>query len=198
MDPIELCKRGSDEIVAYACSKCGTVVGSARQHGDAAREVAATHCGPWICRVCGVEHDWSHQTICHDCWAKSRAEREAERDAKCFATATKLSAAEYDGWVSDGDEGFWSSVEDAIDHYDGEDLDCPEWLWACRRVPLHADADGVIEHALEDHYEDAADQIDDTDVARLQVALDAWCESIGIESWETDYSRAVRLPEVER
>ena len=174
-DPIELCKRGTAEIVAYACGTCGSVVGSTLVHGDAAHAIAATHCGPWICRVCGVEHDWSHQTICHDCWAKSRAEREAERDAKCFATATKLSAAEYDGWVSDGDEGFWSSVEDALDHYDG-----------------------VIEHALEDHYEDAADQIDDTDVARLQVALDAWCESIGIESWETDYSRAVRLPEIER
>ena len=91
-DPIELCKRGTAEIVAYACGTCGSVVGSTLVHGDAAHAIAATHCGPWICRVCGVEHDWSHQTICHDCWRKSRAEREAERDAKCFATATKLSA----------------------------------------------------------------------------------------------------------
>lgn len=191
--PIELCKRGTDEVIAYACPKCGVVAGSVRTHGDSARELAERHCGPWTCRVCGGEHDWSYQTICRDCWRASQAERSAACDTKRYEAAAKVPAASYDGWVSNGDEGFWPSVGDAIDEYEDSGAVVPAWLWTCERVPLRMHADQIIESALEDHHEDAADNISGADEARLQATLDAWCESVGVESWQTDYSRVVVL-----
>jgi len=190
-EPIELCERGSDEIVAYACGKCGSVVGSTSMHGDVAREMASRHCGPWLCRVCGVEHDWSHQTICHDCWRKSRAEREAERDEARFAKATHVAAAEYDGPVADGDEGFWQTIGDAVDELEDDGGEVPAYFWACTEDALKLDANGIIESALEDHHEDAGENISGKDECRLQALLDEWCDTVNVTTWNVDYSRAV-------
>jgi hypothetical protein len=189
-NPIELCKRGTDEIVAYAGAKCGAVVGSARTHGDAAREIAENHCGPWTCRVCGNEHDWSHQRICRSCWNKQDAERRVRADAERRAKATEIPAAQYDGWVTNGDK-FWPDVNAMLD--DVEEGKEPAWVWGCKCVPFHIDAGWIIEGALEEHHKDAGDAISNTDVERLQKMIDQWCNGMGIESWEPDYTRVVLL-----
>lgn len=171
---IRLTKLGTDEVVAHACGKCGSVCYN---------EYAASQCcEPCICK-CGAVCDrpW---TACQACRDRKKSEIEAER----FEAAEKVAWESYDGPVWDGDD-FYSTVEDYADGHD----EMPRYLWAAKTRDLKLDASAVIDSALETQgfgYE-AGDWI--VDESGLQRMLDEWAGKQDIEAWDVDYSRAVLL-----
>jgi hypothetical protein len=177
-DPIALCKKGSDEVVAYACGKCGVVAASVLTHGEAALQEAVEHCGPWFCDKCGSEK--RSRFNCWHCIDVGVKEREREQMDKAVDVTTT-----YDGPVHDGDDAFWSSPDAASD-----DIDGPTWMYACDELRLSLDASRILEMALEgEHHEDAYEHI--VGEKELQEFLDSWCAKQTLVTWISDTSRKV-------
>lgn len=57
--------------------------------------------------------------------------------------------------------------------------------------PMAFDASAIIEHALDDHHEDAYEEIGSKGFDELQRYLDGWVKRWGITSYEPDYSTAI-------
>lgn len=183
-EPIPLCRQGTDEVIAYACGKCGTVTSSVRNHGDEALQLAEDHCGPWWCTKCGEEKT---RFNCWNCINAASRERDKnasrERDKKRLEEAEDVTAS-YSGPVSDDNTHFWPAPEEAAC-----DIDAPAWLYTCTVSRLSLDARNILESALEDHHDNAWEELLGED--ELQKLLDAWCEKQTMETWTTDYSRKV-------
>ena len=127
---------------------------------------------------------------------ETREEKEARLDRETFDKATKIDAKDYTGWVSCSLcwNGYFKSVDEVIVYCAENDLPRPKFVWACTSTPLKLDASDIIDAALEDHHEDARDNISDADEQRLQAFLDEWTAAQGIVSWSEDNTRAVMLP----
>ncbi|MFC3059649.1 hypothetical protein [Paenirhodobacter populi] len=156
MNVRELTFRGEDKAVLYACGVCGSLFSSkvyacADELAHAtARQAAEECCAPCHC-ACGVVIE-KYYTACTDCRERHRLER-----------ATIIT--DYTGPVqSDAVTGEWgegySSDEDTLREYcKGYDEKLPAYCWPCKASPLRLDLDSILESALEDQHEDAAEQI---------------------------------------
>lgn len=190
-EPIALVNKAKPdaEPLAYACGKCGLVFGP--QYEDAARQ----HCWPKVCE-CGAECDQQYYTRCSACMQKKARERQQDLVEK----AQKVSYIDYDApvFVEDEEghpvgcrEGFFMSVDEAIEWLGDEDpKDVPDkfFVWGSTPVSFSTDANWIVESMLEDHYEDAGENISDADIKELQKLLDDWCEKQHIESFTQTHS----------
>lgn len=158
---IELCAKGTDRVIAYACGTCGIV---------ATDREAATIChGPNPCTSCGRHVDAHYRTLCSDCRMAGWADDASRRVQDAIENATLVALADYGHeWVCtdvDGNERHYLPVSDAVEQGIA-------WAWAV--TPLGwptLDADEIVADALTDHPEDA---IYSVDTASLQEAIDAW------------------------
>jgi hypothetical protein len=200
-EPIELTKRGSDEIVAFACATCHIVAASTKGFGgdiEAARKAASRHCGPFECATCGAHVRNAYDTACGAC----SFERDRVREEAQFAKATPIDPETYTGMVFDpstrlGDEGFCGSYEEAVQEahdLDSEDGEVP-YVYAC--VPEGfgtIDAYDLVSNHLEheEHSQDAYEQVIDLD--ELNAFLKTWCaKQTAVVSWWPDYSRVLMI-----
>lgn len=187
-----------EEVIAYACGKCGEVCagigkGPGMFHAESGFDFAKRHCGPWICKTCGEEHDRKHQPTCRKCFDEAWAKKCAEKEAKRFEKAEKIT--EYDGLVycevaSSGD-GYFHSVQDLIDHCECEDIDVPSYAWACTAFKPQINVVDMFEQALDEHHEGC--ELDCTE--ELAKYVEQWNAKQTGTSWMTDYSRAVLIDE---
>jgi hypothetical protein len=179
---LELVLKGGDpeKTVAVACSECRLVALN--------EQVAQQCCRPRVC-PCGVEIDkrrgW---TACDDCRAKTRAEEEKVR----FNKAAKVHARDYTGRMiySEGFQEFFT-LDDYADRNECDDIESEEYVWGTVSTGISIDAESVVESALDDHHEDAYDQIVNVDC--LQDAIDAWIAEQDVETFYADYNTAVVL-----
>lgn len=74
--------------------------------------------------------------------------------------------------------------------------DWPESIDVCEPYPLVLDVMDVLENALQDHYEDAADRISNADYKELQKSLDVFCKKVDIVSWEPDGETQVLVSDI--
>lgn len=172
------------EPLAYACGKCGIVFGPDQE------ELARQHCRPNICE-CGAKCDQQYYTRCSACMQKKARERQQSLAEK----AQKISHVDYDApvFVEDAEghsvgcrEGFFMSVDEAIEWLgdeDPEELPSKVFVWGSTPVSFQTDATWIVESMLEEHYEDARDNISGEDIKELQKLLDGWCEKQHIESY---------------
>lgn len=129
----------------------------------------------------------------------------SRRDKERFAKATKVSAADWKGWVTDGDD-YYESVDDYVDRWIsgmGYSLpteltvdDFPKYLWTAKpeQIIQATDVADVFENQMEDRgWEDCS--VDDLEgVADLQAALDRFvAANAAIISHRMDYSTAILL-----
>lgn len=198
IEPIALTKAGTAEVIAYACGKCGTVAGSALLHGDQARRWAEECCGPRRC-ACGALFRYRGYIACKPCHDREASERDAKAEAVAVASAKqRVPWAEYSGTFvySDGlgpSDGYFPNLGELADYLASEELACPTHVWGCGSYGLHMDAAGTIESALEDHHEDAGDNIGSDDEKALQALLDAWCSTAGVLTYRPDYDTLIEL-----
>ena len=103
--------------------------------------------------------------------------RATRRDAELFEKAEKVDAADWDGWVSEGDT-YHSSVDDWLDdwasrHEPGDDL--PTHVWAAEpEMVLGAglDIEDVLQNAIENRGWEDCDSSCFAGTTELQAALD--------------------------
>lgn len=189
MDGFDLVRAGTCEPVAAACGKCGKVhlpmiyVATPDRAMAAARQAADECCVPRKCEDCGgdTERSW---LVCGDC----REKRERAKSRERFEAATVVP------WDNEAGAVLYDEEHDRwiIDVEDAEDADPPtRYAYATNPRPLTINGEDLIERELEEHYDDAADQISAPERAELQEFLDGWCQRTGIVSYFPDYSRVV-------
>lgn len=195
--PIALVKQGTDKVIAYACGKCGQVVGSVKDSGDVnAHERAVEHCGPWTCKTCGKEHDRPHQYLCHQCFTEASWKRDAAREMERLLVANKVH--EWDGPVycealSNWNEGFFENPAMLIEVCNDEGRDVPAYVWTCTSVSPSVDFDSCREQALDDHWEGAYL----VDEMELHAFLEQWNQKQTSETWYPNYKRALVLSQAD-
>lgn len=187
MEVRELTLKGESDPKLYACGKCGQVyspkIYAAREEVShaAARCAAEECCKPRFCK-CGVELDapWA---ACAPC-----------RERIMLAKATVIDAAEYKGPVMAKCEGEWgggysSDVAAMVEscHDAGEPV--PAYCHPCTSQPLRLDPDSLLEQAVDDMHEDAADQIVDAD--GLITFINEWNEKQTCTSYYEDRTRVI-------
>jgi hypothetical protein len=186
------------QVVAWACGTCGRV----HMH-----ESNAAYChGIKKCEDCGIEmsHDRTY-TACDACLAKHEIAKEKER----FDKAEKLTSEEYIKSVSrdvvycenvhadvghgDMGEDYWSSIDELECACADAGVTLPDYVYACTEHVPFIDASNVVEHALEDTYENAVDDVPDAQLAVLQKFLDTWWRATGIVYYSEDPKRVIVL-----
>lgn len=188
METIELTKKGHDDVVAYACGKCGTVAATAT-HADRC-------CVPHTCSVCGgpTERSWLK---CREC----RDKESTAKDQQLYDAATKVPLSDYDHEYvclhPYGDETSYRLVDDVVtDNEEApDDAEHVDWAWACSVLPWpRLNAQDMMEAALEDeHPEDAIEWLD---IDELQKLLDHWMDAQPQgQFYIVDTSRIVLFPD---
>ena len=164
----------------WACGTCRTV------HG--CETTAASCCEPPSCSSCG-EATEKGRTRCRTCMS---AHFDAIEKAR-WETARKIPPSEYAGhlvWSDDYDE-FFDDLDCLVDRWlDDERTGVPR-VYACRPFGLRWEAYRILDHALDEHHEEAVDSIPDGAMTELQAALDAWASRFGPTSYEPDRSVAI-------
>lgn len=184
--PIELFVRSGKSAGVWACGTCRVIYGNL--------DAAAMCCAPRTCD-CGVtfsKEDWPY-TCCRPCKAK----HDEERAQAQWDQAEKITEAQARGQVYDDDHGeFHADIDAFLDwledaQHEHEDPDMRPRVYACTLSGLHYSAEHAIDSMLEDHHEDARDELGEDACAQLQAMLDVWCAAQGVRSWDPDYSRAI-------
>lgn len=186
------------EVVAFACRECRTIVASNATHSslEEAEKYANTHANPPPCRECGTPRKFAYgyQNPCSVCSHRRFEEQQQKREEELFEKADKVRMSDWKGHcLTDGDERFFFDLDEALDHYDSRGVARPKYLWDCDPDPMTMAADGILEHALSEHHEDAIDRIPQSEIDRLQKYLDRWCKKQKVESWYMNNKTAVLL-----
>jgi len=174
---IELFVQDGTPAGVWYCPKCKRVGGDLGQVEQC--------CEPRICE-CGAECERSW-TSCQDCRDKrSRERRDATWNA---AELIPLGAAEHllcpeDGErLVDHDEAIRMAEEDGVTRF-----------YDTKPTELRLNAGDILEHAVEEWYEDAYTQmVYHGAVKSLQAVLDAWHEEHPHRCWFEDNARKVDL-----
>ena len=119
-----------------------------------------------------------------------------KREAERFSKAEKVS--DCDGWIFwDGtghNDGFFPSVEELLEHLEGEEMVPPPYVWTCKRIPFVANIfDRTIDCIADNAYDDW--EISSlSGVKEFKEAVDAF-ETANTHqvSWEPDYTVALLL-----
>ena len=173
-EPLKLVVEGSEQnsVVAYACGVCGLVCLN--------EQYACQHCAERICD-CGKSIEQKMYTTCPAC----HIQHSRERTQKQIDKAKKISWEDWDDPVyCEGiEDDYFVDVDELLEVLElipEEERPKPFVVWACSKRGIELDAESIIERTLEEHHEDAQDDID---VESLQVQLDLWCAKQSVESW---------------
>lgn len=199
MNPIPLTKQGTNEVILYACGRCGHVHNPRIYSGPKDKalpfaEFQATKC----CET----------NVCKDCGAKLRHRRERFR-TRCVVCSTKprQEPSEILDEIPDGYNGmfywngeYYQDLEYLECDYDPEDM--PEYVYlttACKFRPLDIGdmLDNHLEGDLPDNCDSACDLLSGFD--ELYDAVKKFNETNAgvVISYFQDHKRAVRVPKPE-
>lgn len=191
MNAVTLLMPNKEPANVWMCQECHFLT-TTRQDRDP-QAVAERCCQPRPCGdSCGTMLAPAHvYTVCEPC----RKKREQAQEFKRFEAATKLTPAEYNGPVFDRNENFYQTIDDFYDNMSDE---CEwhttyTWVWCAEEVAFKPDADRMLENALQDHHEDAYDQIDANHINALHDFVKTWAAATKIFSYEQDYRRVVLI-----
>lgn len=193
MNAVEL-NIGDKPCGVWMCEKCRRLNGS--YMGGDAKAMAERCCRPYICTGgCGAELPYEkHRMRCDDCCRKDQQAKEL----KAYENAKKLKPSEWDGPVFDRNDNFFMSLDDYFERYhDDEDVREEQqegtWVWCAREIKFSPSVDNMIENALDNHHEDAADRISTAEMKELEDFVAAWAEKTGVISYEPDGKSVVLI-----
>lgn len=186
MDPVQLRHPDGTPADAWACGKCRKVLAAIATQDDWPRQQAKRCCEPPRCPDCEAAVSGYFDHRCGVCRAKREAAAEAER----FAKATKITPTDY---PPDRPVFFVNGKYRPLGEIDLEYDPPGDYVWATREVKFEPCVDGMIENALDDHHEDARQEITDEEMTELTDFVAKWAEGTGVRSYEVDYTRAIVL-----
>jgi DNA-directed RNA polymerase subunit RPC12/RpoP len=189
MNVRELVFRDSTETALYACGECGKIYSPAiymapadRAH-KAAREMAENCCKPKACEDCGAElaHNY-YMTVCRSCSERRQVRR---------ATAIP----DYYGWIQqDGPhgpygDGYWPDLDEYLQACEDSEVEPEPYVWCCTATRFKLDAGQILEAALEEHYEDAYEDVIDGE--ELEEFIKRWNAKQTLVTYYVDHTRLV-------
>lgn len=186
LDSIPAFTLGSPIPCGWVCPVCGLL----------GNDFAQWHCQPRPCERCGDKPE-PHRIYCKQCEPVRAAEQALEQVRK----ATPIPPSEHTGVVwwpnttagtMNGD-GYFHDIAELRDHCTEHDLTPPPFVYPCEKRRPTSDADHVIENALDEFHESAADQISPEALKGLQTALDDFWSESGVEGWFPDTTRVIFL-----
>lgn len=173
------------KAVLYACGVCGVCYSPKSVGLKNAIEVAEQCCAPNHCRGCGVEVEkW--RVLCVSCNERARLRKAVHIEDRHWTDPVHLDGL-FGGWG----EGYFSDTDDLRQSCEDYDVPVPAYCWPCTSAPLRLDPESLLERAVDDMHEDAADQIVDAD--GLCEFIEAWNAKQTCVSWYPDMSRVVVL-----
>jgi len=151
-------------------------------------EMVEQCCEPIICSVEGCENTCKkHWTVCEECRIRRRQERCNSVWNK--ATLIELSDAQHLLCPEDGDRLVCHDTAITMAEEDGVTR-----FYDTSETPLRLHAEAILEHAVDDWYEDAYSELAHAGaVESLQKVLDSWCEENPHSCWFEDNARKVDL-----
>ena len=170
---------GEAKTSAYVCGICHIPTST--------YESAKRCCEHHFCKQCGKDLGIkNYYAFCNDCIEKNRFEQSET------VQTTELP-------VSDDGELYFETISDAIDHYcdsfENDPESVPEYLWVCEINKWDGiNIDNVIESEMEDHHEDAGDQI--AEYEEIRVFIKEWNAKQNVESWNVRYKQKINLHEL--
>ena len=190
-EPIAFSRLGGEPEL-YSCARCNVVFSGLVVGISVAYDLAKKHCMPKICMDCSgpVEKGW---LSCGPC----REHNDAERLAKKFEDATKLTEAEWDGPIhvpGMHEDGYFGSIDDLRELFNDNECELPVYVNTCKTIKFAIDIGQVLEWTDErlERSEDT-DLTGLVDVKELEAFIDAWNAKQTVAVWQFDESRAVVL-----
>lgn len=192
VEPVPLYSK-AHELVGYMCPGHHQVLLIARMGEEVAELVVRSceECGPKAPPPRCPKHDTVIRDFCIACWReKQRAEAQ-----RAFAMAEKIPANDYDGLVTDGDDR-WRDASEVEDDELLVAADGTRYLWATSPEPASVDLKSeCAESWLQDHHEDAFDQVDLDELRQAQEHVDRALAKVC--TYHEDRTRAVVWSAVE-
>lgn len=176
----------SKEVTAYKCSECGKAYSE--------KLMADNCCQPKYCQDCGIElsKTW-YYTVCSGCKSKREEIKELERYNKAtkytFESAPKESIEYVYNEKYPHNEGYFEYDE-------GDDLECNiKYVYGTKRISPSYDVWDAIESMLEESYENASDNVNKSELEKLQLAFDTFIKNHNgcLDHFEVDYSVVIDL-----
>lgn len=173
----------------WMCYKC-------QQFVSPHRGAAESCCQPQYCARCNaptVVH-WRWCSKCRSIQLSRKAEERWQR------APDRRPIFNWDGPVALDDppagvDEYYPSVDALVDALEDEDIEKP-WplVHGTEVVPMRFDACMLVEHACEELYDDAVEDISSDAVHALQEALNTWLKEHGLISYHIDYKVALEWP----
>ncbi len=154
------------------------------------KETAIACCAPKLCADCSTPVHKTPFFIARCALCKYRSDY--ARTKALFDKAIKVTPDEYTGEMIclEGDDTYFHSYEDMLDHYESRDQAPPDYVWGTDEMSLaRFDVDALLESQLEEHHEEAYEHL--VDIEGLQTFLDAWVAKQTIKSYMVNTSVAV-------
>lgn len=87
-------------------------------------------------------------------------------------------------------EGYFSDIEDLLEHCKDIDIPAPAYVWSTQEINLGMDAYSIVESACDELHEEAINNIEN--IEELQDFLNAWCaKQTGTNTYTVDYRYAI-------
>ena len=176
----------SKEIKAYQCEKCGS------SYID--KNVADNCCQPKLCEDCGCEIPKNHYYIvCAECRTKREEKKELDKYNKAtkytFESAPKDSIEYVYSKLFPYNEGYFDPEEETVGTLP------IKYVYGTKRISPSYDVWDAVESMLEESYEDASDNVNKSELEKLQLAFDTFIKNHNgcLDHFEVDYSVAIDL-----
>ena len=132
MNSREIVIRGTDQVVAYTCGRCGVL-----WHD---RDSAERCCEEYVCRYCGLPSERPTHSLCREL-------------VMLMGATTRVPLHLYDGEMVVSDDSYFATedVPDAV----GQGLLRTPYVWGCTYEPLQLDIDEAMDSTLDGHWEGA-------------------------------------------
>lgn len=148
-----------------------------------------------LCRICGKPKDHTlYNGECRECLElkyRDRAHKLIDEAELIPYDPNLVYHDNNDKWLYDDDDVHCYLV----DNFDIS-ADLPEYLYVSNKINFCINAEGVIENALDEHHEDALDNISRDEETKLQALLDKWCDDQKIFSWDGSLDKKVAVMDI--
>lgn len=182
-DVRKLIEVDGEAVLGYACGQCGRMYSKDYDGVDVAWQ-AEVCCHPNKCVACGKVIS-QYSRLCVDCFhvkTLSRAE---------IITEPYSGPVYHDKVEGDWGDGYSSNIEEFFASCADEGLEPPPYCYPCTSEHLRLDAYNILAQVLDDHYEDASDDVVGYD--DLEAFIKQWNARQTVVTYRHDRSRVIVL-----
>lgn len=188
----ELIVKGREDIVVgFACEQCRIACMPRMSYGDLGYDehlvslrAEAEACCKEECAECGKPREQKYMSLCMNCRHQKAAIGARERENTILAKAPRVAYADYKREYLFWEDEYYPGIEELWEAFEyGRE---PTEAWGCYELEFHIDADRLLEDALQEHHEDAMDDISAASILQLQKYLDRWCKKAHVITYMKD------------